>query len=200
MVCRFIGGLRQQLQTAMAQCDPSTVDEAHRRAATFKQQSRSSNWNQSATRSKSHDTTGNSASASTKEATDSGTTKPGAPEEQTLRRSSRTNALRCYSCGEAGHRQTACPHATRRGLLMDEQHNELEVYDSQEEEEALDDEDIHQTAGDTGHVLVLRRSCIIPRRTDDQWLRTNIFCVTCTINVRICTFVIDSGSSQNVIS
>lgn len=48
LVSHFIGGLRQQLQTAMAQFDPTTVGEAHRRAATFEQQSRSSNWNQSA--------------------------------------------------------------------------------------------------------------------------------------------------------
>ena len=44
LVSRFIGGLRSQLQTAMAQFDPSTVGEAHRRAASLEQQSHPWNW------------------------------------------------------------------------------------------------------------------------------------------------------------
>uniref|UniRef100_A0A0D2ZVK6 Retrotransposon gag domain-containing protein n=1 Tax=Brassica oleracea var. oleracea TaxID=109376 RepID=A0A0D2ZVK6_BRAOL len=52
LVSRFIGGLRQQLQTAMAQFDPATIGEAHRHAASFEQQSRTSNWNSSSTRSR----------------------------------------------------------------------------------------------------------------------------------------------------
>uniref|UniRef100_A0A0D3EBM9 CCHC-type domain-containing protein n=1 Tax=Brassica oleracea var. oleracea TaxID=109376 RepID=A0A0D3EBM9_BRAOL len=129
------GSLRQQLQTAMAHFDPTTVGEAHRRAATFEQQSRSSNWNNSS-RPKQQDATSNTAPA--KDATDEGKTPT--PEEQTLRRSNRPNALCCYSCGEHGHRQMACPHATRRGLIAEDQQNDEEVYDSQEEDE--DDKDL----------------------------------------------------------
>ncbi|KAL9308867.1 putative transcription factor interactor and regulator CCHC(Zn) family [Arabidopsis thaliana] len=40
-------------------------------------------------------------------------------DEQGLRPSAR-NTLRCYSSGEPGHRQTACPNQSRRGLLIDE--------------------------------------------------------------------------------
>lgn len=83
---------------------------------------------------------------------------------------------------------------------MDEQQYEHEVYDSQDEEEEHGKDEIHQTTGDTGQMLVLKRSCITPRRNDDQWLRTNIFRSTCNINNRVCTFVIDSGSCRNVIS
>ena len=89
-VSRFIGGLRPQLQTAMAQFDPSTVGEAHRRAASFEQQSRSSNWTAPSNRARSQDSSGsNLPSSSVKDSTDATnpTTKPATPEEQQLRRS-----------------------------------------------------------------------------------------------------------------
>ena len=184
----------------MAQFDHATIGEAHRRAASFEQQSRSSSWSLSANRSRTQEKAGSSTSAS-KENVEaaSSATKPVVQDEQTVRRSTQPNALRCYSCGEQGHRQTACPHANRRGLLLDEALDEPEVYDSQEEHDQ-DDDIIHPTTGDTGHVLVLRRTCLTPRKHDEKWLRMNIFCSTCTIKDRVCSFVIDSGSSKNVFS
>lgn len=110
LVSRFIGGLRQQLQNSMAQFDPTTVGEAHRRAASFEQQSRSSNWSQSSTRGRSQDQPGSSTPATTpKEAGDTTNpgTKPPIQDEQQLRRSARLNAIKCYACGETGHRQSA---------------------------------------------------------------------------------------------
>lgn len=41
LVSSFIGGLRPQLQSALAQFDPTTIAEAHRRAASSEQQQRS---------------------------------------------------------------------------------------------------------------------------------------------------------------
>ena len=41
LVSRFIGGLRTPLQNSLAQFDPTTIAEAHRRAASFEQQTRS---------------------------------------------------------------------------------------------------------------------------------------------------------------
>ncbi|KAF8049532.1 hypothetical protein N665_2185s0001 [Sinapis alba] len=144
----------------------------------------------------------NTPSTSTKDISDAAasTTKPTAQDEQQLRRSTRPNALRCYSCGEPGHRQTACPHATRRGLVLDDGTEEQDVYDSQEEDDQDGDNTVSHTAGDTGRLLVLRRACLTPVAQDNQWLRTNIFRSTCTIKDRICSFVIDSGSCRNVVS
>uniref|UniRef100_A0A0D3E7G6 Retrotransposon gag domain-containing protein n=1 Tax=Brassica oleracea var. oleracea TaxID=109376 RepID=A0A0D3E7G6_BRAOL len=159
LVSRFIGGLRPQLQTVMTQFDPSTIGEAHRRATSLEQQSRSSNWNTPSNRNRSQDQAGSTTpTTSSKEATDTAnsSTKPIG-----TRRTTR-------------HRQTACPHATRRGLLIDDATQELDVYDSQEENDQ-DNDDIHPTTGDSGHLLVLRRTCLTPRRLDDKWLRTNIF-------------------------
>ncbi|XP_056858293.1 uncharacterized protein LOC130507621, partial [Raphanus sativus] len=202
LVSRFIGGLRPQLQNSMAQFDPSTVGEAHRRAASFEQQSRSSSWNPSSSRSRTQDASiSNTPSIPAKETGDAAnsTSKPATQEDPPLRRSTRPTTTRCYGCGEPGHRLNACPHATRRGLLADDSLEEPEVYDSQEEEDTNDNPS-HITTGDSGCTLLLHRSCLTPLQQDDKWLRTNIFHSTCTIKERVCSFVIDSGSSRNVIS
>lgn len=107
--------------------------------------------------------------------------------------------MRCYTCGEPGHRQTACPNATRRGLLAEETKWDDDGEDDDDNliEEIVDD----HIEGDKGTLLMLRRICLAPMKQDDQpWLRTNIFTSTCTINERVFSFVIDSGSCRNVIS
>uniref|UniRef100_A0A0D2ZVK7 Uncharacterized protein n=1 Tax=Brassica oleracea var. oleracea TaxID=109376 RepID=A0A0D2ZVK7_BRAOL len=81
--------------------------------------------------------------------------------------------------------------------MIDEAIEEQEVYDSQEEDDNADDETILHTTGDTGRTLILHRSCLTPPQPDDKWLRTTIFRSTCTIKDRVCSFVIDSGSSRN---
>lgn len=127
---------------------------------------------------------------SVKEVSDAATSasKPIQQDDQQLRRSSRPNALRCYSYGEPGHRQIACPHSTCRGLVI----YEHDVYDSHEE-----DNTVHHTAGDSGRLLILWRACFTPPKQDDQWFRTNIFRSTCPIKDRVYSFIIDSSSCHN---
>ena len=47
---------------------------------------------------------------------------------------------------------------------------------------------------------MLRRSCLTPKEEEDSWLRSNIFQSTCTILGKVCKFVIDAGSCDNIIS
>lgn len=112
----------------------------------------------------------------------------------------RLNALRCYACGERGHRQTACPNQRKRGLLAnDTLHNEDDSVSS--EEDLSDSENaVQRTHGDHGVALVSRHVCLTPQQREDHWFRTNIFRSTCTIRGRICTFIIDSGCCPNIIS
>ncbi|KAG7648837.1 F-box associated domain type 3 [Arabidopsis thaliana x Arabidopsis arenosa] len=53
LVSRLIGELRSQLQNSLSQFDPTTVSEAHRRAASFEKQMRSASWNFTNTRPRS---------------------------------------------------------------------------------------------------------------------------------------------------
>ena len=126
---------------------------------------------------------------------------PRQTDEQNVWRSTRPPALKCYEYGELDHRQSACPNKNRRGLVLDTTHEDTEpIYDSYGEEGDKVDDNVVQTVGDTWHLLVLQCSCTVPRRQDTQWLRTNIFKSTCTIRGRMCTFIIDSWSSKNIIA
>lgn len=203
LVSRFIGGLRVQLQNAMTQFDPSTLAEAHRRAASFELQQRSSSWSSPSSRPRFSDHSTTAENQTPKGNSDSAKTDPkyGFREDENGIKKSTRNALRCFSCGEPGHRQTACPNKQHRTMLMDDSNETREdAYDSTEEEGKEDTDVEHYTPGDKGISLVSRRVCIAPPSRTDNWLRYNIFKSTCTIRGRICTFIIDSGSSRNVIA
>lgn len=102
-------------------------------------------------------------------------------------------------CNEPGHCHTACPNQPRCGLLLDEVQGDKDVvYDSKADDNGTTD-NIHNTHGDKGLMLVSWCVYLAPRSQDTQWLCTNIFKSTCTIHGRICTFIIDSGSNSNVI-
>ncbi|KAK0606365.1 hypothetical protein LWI29_036921 [Acer saccharum] len=113
-----------------------------------------------------------------------------------------SSRARCFSCGETGHRFADCKRGPKKGLFVDsDEVNEeaVDVYTNPtfDDHTATDEE---QLEGDCGPLLVVRRSCLAPRSVGDDWLRTNVFQSTCTIGGKICRFIIDSGSCENVIS
>ena len=205
LVSRFIGGLRFQIQTALQQFNPTTVSEAHQRALAMELQFRSS-WNSGTNRARngpqsSDSTSSTDATQPRTSSTRSATTPATNTETIAQSRPPRTGALRCFTCGETGHRQTACPNQNRRGLLNQdlnlEDEPKYDEYDSDSQQEPEDE----LIAGDTGaHTLVLRRNCLLPRSTQESWLRSTLFRSTCTINGKICKLIIDSGSCTNVLS
>lgn len=103
--------------------------------------------------------------------------------------------FRCFTCGEAGHRQSACPSRTRRGLLIDEVQDDQDP--SFEDEQAEEEEEI---LPDSGQLLIVRHSCFAPKTETQFPQRNKLFQSRCTINGKVCSFVIDSGSSENVIA
>ena len=205
LVSRFIGGLRFQIQTALQQFNPTTVSEAHQRALAMELQFRSS-WNSGTNRARngpqsSDSTSSTDATQPRTSSTRSATTPATNTETIAQSRPPRTGALRCFTCGETGHRQTACPNQNRRGLLNQdlnlEDEPKYDEYDSDSQQEPEDE----LIAGDTGaHTLVLRRNCLLPRSTQESWLRSTLFRSTCTINGKICKLIIDPGSCTNVLS
>ena len=116
----------------------------------------------------------------------------------------RTGGLRCFGCGEAGHRKSECKKiAGKSALFMDTDdyaEDELEfegepVYDREEAAEEM------HLEGDVGTALVVTRSCFTPKASSEEpWLRSNIFQSTCTIKDKVCHFVIDGDSCENIMS
>lgn len=112
-----------------------------------------------------------------------------------------SSSVWCYDCGEVGHHRASCPRARQRSLLIDEWETTLydgpPIFDS-EPSAALPEEHVE---GDVGPLLVLRRSCLSPKApSETEVQRHHIFESTCTIGGKVCHFLVDSGSCENVIS
>ncbi|CAA0815048.1 F-box associated ubiquitination effector family protein, partial [Striga hermonthica] len=54
--------------------------------------------------------------------------------------------------------------------------------------------------GDVGTTLVLRRACLAPCSVDSPVERHHLFESTCIVGEKVCRFIIDSGSCENVIA
>lgn len=192
LVMRFVGGLRQQIQFTINLFRPDSISEAHQQALTIEAQTRSgfSGWGSTRqSRSVPASTT------TTPVDTSSGKTETAIVPADTQKQT-RRGGFRCYTCGESGHRQLACPTKARRGLLLDEQNDDDDgpIYDEDEQCET------EELVADTGSLLMLRRSCLAPHSDTQKPQRNNFFHSKCTINGEVCSFIIDSGSSENIIS
>ncbi|XP_022032214.1 uncharacterized protein LOC110933292 [Helianthus annuus] len=102
--------------------------------------------------------------------------------------------------GGPSHRQAECKKAGKRHLFVESEDDQYEEYENNPvyDEETEYEKDV--LTGDVGVNLVVRRSCYTPKADGDDWLKHNIFHSTCTILGKVCTFIIDSGSCDNLIS
>ncbi|GKF72509.1 putative reverse transcriptase domain-containing protein, partial [Tanacetum coccineum] len=114
-----------------------------------------------------------------------------------------SNGLKCFNCGEPGHRQSECKKAGKRHLFADEEWEDEGVVDDEYEEPLVFDDDQYEeeiVSGDVGVNLMVMRSCLTPKAVGDDWLKYSIFQSTCTILGKVCTFVVDPESCDNLIA
>ncbi|GJR03706.1 putative CCCH-type zinc finger family protein [Tanacetum coccineum] len=89
-----------------------------------------------------------------------------------------SSGLKCFNCGEPGHRQSECKKAGKRHLFADEEWEDEGVTDDEYEEPSVFDDDEYEeeiVSGDVGVNLMVRRSCLTPKAASDDWLKHNIF-------------------------
>ncbi|XP_022007177.1 uncharacterized protein LOC110906335 [Helianthus annuus] len=193
LVSRYIGGLRVQIMEAVNLFDPLTIPEAHQRALTFEKQNRRVGGSFTPAG-------GNVGSGSGAPRGGPSQGKPGGSNTGPTSKGASSSGPRCFNCGETGHRQAECKKAGKRHVFAeseDEQYEEYENNPVYDEETEYEEEVV---TGDVGVNLVVRRSCYTPKVDGDDWLKHNIFHSTCTILGKVCTFVIDLGSCDNLIS
>ncbi|XP_021995162.1 uncharacterized protein LOC110892296 [Helianthus annuus] len=177
LVSRYIGGLRVQIMESVNLFDPLTIPEAHQRALAFETQNRS----------------GAPRGGPSQQ-------KPGGSNTGPTSKGASSTGPRCFNCGETGHRLAECKKAGKRHLFAESEDDRYEEYENNPvyDEETEYEEEV--VTGDVGVNLVVRRSCYTPKADGDDWLKHNIFHSTFTILGKVCTFVIDSGSCDNLIS
>ncbi|XP_057473975.1 uncharacterized protein LOC130762303 [Actinidia eriantha] len=109
---------------------------------------------------------------------------------------------KCYRCGEPGHRSNTCPKRATVNLVEPVPEEEdggddggdVDPY-SYDPNEFQDEEEGEYL----GRSLVIQKLLLTPKRVDSSQ-RHKIFRGRCTINKRVCDFIIDSGSGENVAS
>nr|GEZ76962.1 putative reverse transcriptase domain-containing protein [Tanacetum cinerariifolium] len=165
LVSRYIGGLRVQIMDSVNMFDPVILSDAFQHALAFEKQNRR---------------VGSSSAPAITSVSGSGNAvyhfspnqaKAGSGNTRQVPKVTGSSGLKCFNCGEPGHRQSESP-----------------VYD---EEPEYEEEYVFR---DIGVNLLVRCSCLTPKADGDDWLKHNIFQSTCTILDKVCTFVCDSGS------
>ncbi|GKC76864.1 putative nucleotidyltransferase, ribonuclease H [Tanacetum coccineum] len=96
-----------------------------------------------------------------------------------------------------------CKKAGKRHLFVDEEWEDNGLADNDYEEHPVFDDEPYEeevVSGDVGVNLMIKRSCLTPKAVGDDWLKHNIFQSTCTVLGKVCTFVVDPGSCDNLVA
>ncbi|GKB31452.1 putative nucleotidyltransferase, ribonuclease H [Tanacetum coccineum] len=197
LVSRYIGGLRVQIMDSVNMFDPMTLSDAYQRALAFEK------LNRRVGSSSYPAIIGDSGSGNVASRFAPSQAKAGGGNTGPVSRASGSSGLKCFNCGEPGHRQSECKKAGKRHLFANPKGDDDAAYEEYEEAPVYDEElecEEEFVSGDVGVNLVVRRSCLTPKADGDDWLKHNIFQSTCTISGKVCTFVCDSGSCDNLIA
>ncbi|GKB78780.1 putative reverse transcriptase domain-containing protein, partial [Tanacetum coccineum] len=135
--------------------------------------------------SSSRATTGDSGSGNVASRFAPSQAKAGGGSTGLVSRASGSSGLKCFNCGEPGHRQSECKKDGKRHLYDNLEGDDDAAYEEYEEAPVYDEEPEcgeEYVSRDMGVNLVVRRSCLTPKADRDNWLKHNIFQSTCTIS------------------
>ncbi|RVW75570.1 Transposon Ty3-G Gag-Pol polyprotein [Vitis vinifera] len=109
----------------------------------------------------------------------------------------------CFKCGGHGHYAVVCPTKSLH-FCVEEPESELESYPKEEEtynEDEVSEECDYYDGMTEGYSLVVRPLLTVPKvKGEEDWRRTSIFQTRISCQGRLCTMIIDGGSSLNIAS
>ncbi|CAJ2646166.1 unnamed protein product [Trifolium pratense] len=101
----------------------------------------------------------------------------------------------CYRCGGKGHRSNVCPSRRVTGVV--------EERDDDDDDEHLADKDEYaevefvEEESDERVSFVLQRTLLASK---DEGQRKNLFKTHCSIKNKVCNLIVDTGSTENLVS
>ncbi|XP_020258806.1 uncharacterized protein LOC109835232 [Asparagus officinalis] len=197
---RYIGGLRIAIQDRVSLQQTYTLADTVSLAEKVERQlGRNSKGSWAASDgSRTNFNRGGNKQSQTVPDQDSTTEKGKGPATTTAKKPTPTNPyakpdpIKCYRCGQPGHRSNQCP---KRGTvnMVDHEDEDTDRDNVEDYDDGLDADDGEQLS------CVVRRLLLAPK-AEEPPQRHNIFRTRCTVQQKICDVIIDSGSSENIVS
>ncbi|XP_062075889.1 uncharacterized protein LOC133780020 [Humulus lupulus] len=210
-VTYFLGGLRENIKYPLSLHSIWSLSDAVNLATKVETQQVHAPIHSSFSWRPTSDVTPSSASAPPTNKPSSSSAPPSRPQpppttpgKQSFPRShnpySRSGPDRCYRCLEPGHRSNECPKC-RTAFVIDDYdgaHGD-DFFHVDDSATLYDDTDF--AVGDEGDPIVcILEKIILASKQSLPSQRNTIFCTRCTINNKVCDVIIDSGSTENVVS
>ncbi|XP_020258805.1 uncharacterized protein LOC109835231 [Asparagus officinalis] len=197
---RYIGGLRIAIQDRVSLQQTYTLADTVSLAEKVERQlGRNSKGSWAASDgSRTNFNRGGNKQSQTVPDQDSTTEKGKGPATTTAKKPTPTNPyakldpIKCYRCGQPGHRSNQCP---KRGTvnMVDHEDEDTDRDNVEDYDDGLDADDGEQLS------CVVRRLLLAPK-AEEPPQRHNIFRTRCTVQQKIYDVIIDSGSSENIVS
>jgi hypothetical protein len=202
-VLRYIGGLQTQIQDMINLFDPVNILSAHQRALLVE---KTLAWGSMGVFGRGgvggYNRSGGSfqnRGSTPSNGPNIGITTAGQPS-----RTGVTTGLKCFRCGEPGHRIADCHKGEKygKGLLVDtggafEEQGDGEEHETEIDEDGGEEEEFVTGEAESGPLFMVKRVCFTPRKVEDgDEQRHNLFHSRCTIGGKVCHLVIDSGSCE----
>ncbi|KAJ4719236.1 RNA-directed DNA polymerase [Melia azedarach] len=122
---------------------------------------------------------------------------PRTAQQQTSNPYTKPMPSKCYRCQQPGHRSNKCPKWRKNKGVT----HYVEAAKEDEDDDYDDGEEVDVVDGDEGEVVscIVQKLLLAPKK-EEETQRNKIFCTKGTIKNKVCKLIIDSGSSENIVS